>query len=134
MPDPLEKNIITTPTPIIKVQPGGYDYDCVVFATLSKINPRDENEAVLVAKRGYEMKGKTAYLNLHIKDDTDTIFVKITRFDYERMGKGIVDRGRPGKCLYAIKGWVRGQSTFRMLNIKSVRYIGDIDEQPKTGE
>lgn len=129
MPDPLEMNIITPPTPIEKVQIKANDYDVVVFATLTKINPRDENEATLVAKRGYEVKGdKTASLNLNLTDDTDTIFGKIGRYDFERIGKPIVDRGRPGKALYAIKGRVRGGGSFRMIMIKSVKYIGDMDQ------
>lgn len=129
MPDPIEKNIITPPTKVVDCQIKSRDYDVVVFVTLSKINPRDENEAVIVARRGYEIKdGKTTSLNLQLTDDTDTIFGKINRFDYERIGRAIVDRGRPNKCLYAIKGRIRGGSSFRMISIKSVKYIGDIDK------
>ena len=127
MPDPIERNIVTRPTPIVEVQPAAETYDVLVFCTLTKINPRDENEAVLVAKRGYEVKeGQTTSLNLFLMDDTDTIFAKIDRRNYEALGKPIVDRGRVGKALYAIKGTVRGGSTFRMINVKMVRYLGDI--------
>ena len=127
LPDPTERNIHTPPTPIEKVQITGEDYDVLIFCTFSKINPRDENEAVQIARRGYEIKdGKTASLNLQCTDDTDTIFGKITRWDYDRLGKEIVDRGAPGKALYAVKGRVRGNTTFRMITIKGVRYIGDI--------
>jgi DNA polymerase III alpha subunit len=129
MPDPLERNIVTPPTPVIKCQIKTNDYQVVVFVTLSKINPRDENEAVILARRGYEIKdGRTNSLNLQLTDDTDTIFGKVSRYDYEKFGREIVDRGRPGKCLYAIKGRIRGGSSFRMLMIQSIKYIGDIDK------
>ena len=128
MPDPLAKNIVTHPTPIIDAQPTPEDQDFMFFCTLSKINPRDENEVVIVARRGYEIKdGKTTSLNLQLTDDTDTIFGKITRWDYERLGRPIVDRGRIGKALYAVKGTMRANTSFRMVTIKNVRYIGEID-------
>jgi DNA polymerase III alpha subunit len=130
LPDPAERNIHTPPTPIIDVQIQDEDYDALVFCTMSKINPRDENEAVLVAKRGGReiTDGKTAYLDLQLTDDTDTIFGKVNRWKYDQIGKEIVDRGRVGKALYAIKGRVRGGSSFRMISINAVRYIGDMAE------
>lgn len=134
MPDPLERNIVTHPMPIIDVQIKADSYDVLVFCTLTKINPRDENEVVIVARRGYEVKdGFTTSLNLQLTDDTDTIFGKIDRFKFAKLGREIVDRGRPGKALYAIKGTVRGGSSFRMLNISAVRYIGDITDGPESG-
>jgi hypothetical protein len=129
MPDPLAKNIVTHPTPIIEAQPTSEDQEFLFFCTLSKINPRDENEVVIVARRGYEIKdGKTTSLNLQLTDDTDTIFGKITRWDYERLGRPIVDKGRVGKALYAVKGTMLANTSFRMVTIKNVRYIGDIDK------
>jgi len=129
LPNPAERNIHTPPTPIIECQIGKNDREVLVFCTLSKINPRDENEAVIVARRGYEVKdAKTASLNLQLTDDTDTIFGKINRYDYQRMGKDIVERGRVGKALYAVKGVIRGDTSFRMINIKMIRYIGDMDK------
>lgn len=128
MPDPLAKNIVTHPTPIIDAQSQANDQEFLFFCTLSKINPRDENEVVIVARRGYEIKdGKTTSLNLQLTDDTDTIFGKITRWDYERLGRPIVDRGRVGKALYAIKGKMRANTSFRMVTVTNVRYIGDLD-------
>jgi DNA polymerase III alpha subunit len=129
LPDPSARNIHTPATPIVNVQIQSEDYDVLVFCTLSKINPRDENEAVIVARRGHEIKdGKTASLNLQLTDDTDTIFGKIDRFKFADIGRPIIDRGRVGKALYAVKGRVRGGSSFRMISIKSVRYIGDMAE------
>ena len=129
MPDPSERNIFTHPSAVIDLDIRAQDYTALVFCTLSRINPRDENEAVNIARRGYEVKdGMTASLNLQLTDDTDTIFGKISRWKYNELGKPIVDRGRPGKCLYAIKGKIKAGGNFRMMLIEHVRYIGDMDE------
>ena len=127
MPDPAERQIFTPATPVVDVQIKSDDYDVLVFVTLSTINPRDENETVNIARRGYEIKdGLTASLNLNLTDDTDTIFGKIDRWKYPKIGADVVSRGRPGKSLYAVKGIVRGGGSFRMIMIKALRYIGDM--------
>jgi hypothetical protein len=127
LPDPLAKNIVTAPTPIIEAQPTAQEQEFLFFCTLTKINPRDENEVVIVARRGHRIEdGMTTSLNLQLTDDTDTIFGKITRWDYEKLGRPIVDRGRPGKALYAVKGTMRANAGFRMVTIKNIRYIGDL--------
>lgn len=126
LPDPAAKNIHTAPTPIDKVQVTGQEYDVLVFAVISSIKPKDENEQINVAKRGYKVKGPSQALNLRLEDDTDAIFAKINRYDYEKIGKPIVERGRSGKALYAIKGKV--PRDFRMISVKMVRYIGDMDK------
>lgn len=134
LPDPTTRNIYTPPTPVVKLQIEESDYEALIFCTFIKINPRDENEAVNIARRGYEIKdSRTASLNLQMADDTDIIFGKVSRYDFERIGRDIVNRGRPSKCLYAVKGMIKGHrgrvgSGFRMMMIKSVRYIGDIDD------
>jgi len=128
IPDPLEANIVTHPTPIIKAQITEEEQTFLFFCVLDKINPRDENEAVQIARRGYKLKGdQLTSLNLQLRDDTDTIFGKIDRFNYQKLGKAIVERGRVGKALYAIKGKMRAGGSFRMLMVTNVRYIGDID-------
>jgi hypothetical protein len=127
IPVPAEKNIVSTPSPIIDVQCKEKEYPVMVFAVINKIAPKNENEAVNVARRGgRKLSGPTAALNMFIKDDTDEMFCKVNRFDFERMGKEIIDRGRPGKSIYAIKGTV--PTGFRMISVKQIRYIGDMDE------
>jgi len=126
MPDPRERNIVNRPTPLIDVQVTGYEYDVLVFVTLAKINPKDENEEINVAKRGgRRLTGPHLSLGLHLADDTDNVYAKVGRFDYDEIAKPIINRGRATKALYAIKGTV--PRDFRMINIKLVRYIGDID-------
>lgn len=128
LPDPLKKNIVTHPTPIIEAQIKEYEQEFLFFCVPLNINPRDENEVVNVARRGYEIKdGNTTSLNMQMGDDTDIIFCKIGRWDYQRLGQPIVDRGRPGKAVYAIKGKMRAGGSFRMLMVKQVKYLGDLD-------
>jgi DNA polymerase III alpha subunit len=125
MPDPAERSIYSIPTKIKNIKITDEDQTVLVFCTFTTINPRDENEAVMVARRGYEVKdGLTASLNLQLTDDTDTVFGKIDRWKYPKIGKDILDRGGAGKTLYAVKGRVRGNTSFRMISIDAVRYIG----------
>lgn len=129
MPDPREKNIFTEPRKIINCQVNGVDQnDVLVFAVVAQIKPRDENEEINIVKRGGKRitDGRTASLNLRIMDDTDAMFAKVNRFDFEQWGKPIVERGRPGKAIYAIKGNI--PANFRMIQVKMVRYLGDMDE------
>lgn len=126
MPDPAARSIFTRPTNVIDVQTNGHDYSVLAFVTFKQIKPRDENEAIDVAKRGFELKGPTSFINLTAADDTDQIFAKIGRFQYEKLGVPIIERGRPGKALYAIKGIV--PRDFRMIRVEAVRYIGDMDD------
>jgi DNA polymerase III alpha subunit len=130
MPDPSERNIFTPPMKVKDIQIEAQDYNALLFCTFAKINPRDENEAVKVARRGgREIVGEpTASLNLQMMDDTDIMFGKISRWNFVNLGQPIVDRGRPGKALYAVKGVVKGGSSFRMMMIENVRYIGDMEE------
>lgn len=129
MPDPEERNILTKPTQIgdiVDRKSKLKQYPALVFCTLAKINTRDENEAVNVAKRGYEIKdGMTTSLNLQLIDDTGQVFGKISRKLYRRFGQEIVDRGGVGKHLYAIKGTIKNES-FIMMMIEAVRYIGEV--------
>jgi hypothetical protein len=127
LPDPAERNIFSPPTSVKEILTKDNGHVVLVFCTFESINPRDENEIVQIAKRGYEIKdGFTASLNLQIKDDSGIIFGKIDRWKFSKIGKEIVDRGGAGKNLYAVKGRVSGSSTFRMISVDVVRYIGRI--------
>ncbi len=129
LPDPTERNIMTPPTKVIDIQNQPKDATYLVFCTLAKINIRDANEAVNIARRGgqrYEGPDPLS-LNLQIQDDTDIIFGKIAQWKYKKLGLPIVNRGRTGKAMYAIKGRVRGGMDFRMIFVENVRYIGDMD-------
>jgi DNA polymerase III alpha subunit len=127
MPDPLARNIVTQPTPISEARGD----DVMVWAVPIKINPRNENEEVNVAKRGGQRiaDGKEEFLQLRVMDDTGTVLAKVNRFNYDRAGRQIVDKGRPGKSIWALKGKMfEMDGDFRILSIKQARYIGDLDE------
>jgi hypothetical protein len=128
MPDPMERSIMSKP---LKVADLTNQEDVMVFVTPIKINPRDENEEINLAKRdGQRIEdGNTKFVQLRIQDDTGTVMAKVNRFNYEKIGQQIVDRGRPGKALWALKGKVFEMSgDFRILSVKQARYIGDIDK------
>lgn len=132
-PDLTKINIFSEPSPVVSVQTGVMG-EVMIFAVVRKIAPRNENEAVNVMKRdGRILKGPTQSLNLFFADDTDEIFAKVDRFNFERLGRKIVEEGRAGKSLYAIKGTV--PSSFRMIQIKAIRYLGemDISHKPEKG-
>jgi DNA polymerase III alpha subunit len=126
-PDLRTAFIFTAPTPVINVQ-CGIDGEILIIAAVQRIVPRDENEEINIAKRkGRRIIGSTAYLNLFFSDDTDEIFCKVDRFNFERLGRQIIDRGRHKKAIYAIKGTVpRG---FRMISVLAVRYLCDVGQE-----
>ncbi len=126
LPDPKAANIVSTPRKIKDIQVNGSEYEVVTLCCAENIKPRNENEEALLAKRGGKrIEGASDFLNLRLADDTDVIFAKVNRWDFARLGKPIVERGKAGKALYAIKGNVpRG---FRMISVKAVKYIGDME-------
>ena len=139
-PDGLgERNILTDPVPMSKIAnpkwrlPKG---DVLVVGVVININRRDMNEAVNIAKRGFEIDDgtNTQYLNMWVKDDTGKCFVKVTRYKFDRLGKPIIDRGRAGKALYAFKGRFWAPGTFRMLMVNQVRYLGDLETGKDGGD
>src|SRR5262249_45541847 len=73
--------------PIIKAQTNTTGYITLV-GVLTRVAPRDMNDAANVAKRGGEvLSGPSMSLNLFMRDDTDEIFCKVGRYDYEVLGK-----------------------------------------------
>ena len=124
-PDLAAINIFTLPTDVAEVQPGVRG-DVVILARVNKIAPKDENEAVGVMKRGGKiLTGPTNSLNLFFADDSGEIFCKVNRFDYHRLAPKIINQGRAGKSLYAIKGSV--PPDFRMIKVKQMRYLGEME-------
>jgi DNA polymerase III alpha subunit len=138
-PDLTAINIHTKPTRVIDVQ-CGVSGVVMVLVVAKKIAPLNENELQKVQKRikiakdngrisDGIIRGPTDALNMFIEDDTDEVFCKIDRYMFESIGRPIVDRGKPGKALYAIKGTI--PPDFRMISVTQVRYLGDIDEPIK---
>ncbi len=127
-------NIHTKPTQVKNIVEGKSG-SVMIIGVIKKIAPRDENDAQKVTdrvqrarERGMKttglLSGPTQALNLFVADDTDEIFCKVDRYNFEKWGKAIIERGKPGKAIYAIKGTI--PEDFRMIKISAVRYIGDI--------
>lgn len=127
LPDPAAANILTPRTPVSECLNDLEERTVVLFVRVEQMKLVDENEASRVERRGRRIEGPhTTALNLHLADDTGTIFGKVHCRDYERIGKAILARGGAGKALYAVKGTVRGDSEFRMTWISAARYIGQM--------
>ena len=122
LPDPSTKNITTKPMDIETVQPNGSDRTVLVFAVIAAMRVKNENDPVNVEKRGYEVTGPKLSLNLKLMDDTDEMFAQVDRFNFNDIGKQIMDRGKSEKAMYAIKGIV--PKNFRMIRITNIRFIG----------
>lgn len=112
------------PTPVKEVQ-SGLKGLVTIFAIAKSIAPRDQNDAQKVARRGKRLSGPTMTLNMFLRDDTDEIFCQIDRFDYDVLAKPIIERGRAGKAIYAVKGLV--PHNFRMIRIQNIEFIGFMD-------
>jgi DNA polymerase III alpha subunit len=122
----ISANIHSTPTPIINVQ-SGIPGEVLILALAKKLAPLNENEPSRVAKRGREFTGPVEALNMFFMDDTDEIFCKIDRYMFKAIGEDVVNRGRQGKALYAIKGTV--PRDFRMIKVRQIRFLGFTDDE-----
>ena len=128
VPELRDIGIVSPQTMIADLSEAEGNSEHMVIVLLDKIVPRDENEEVKVAQRkGKKIEdGKTAYLNLYVHDDTGSTIMKISRFDYERWGKPILEKGGAGKVIWALKGKLFVADDFRMLMVKQTKYIGEV--------
>ena len=127
MPDPTAKNIFSKPTRVCDAVVNGQDREVMIFAAVDRIKPKDMNEDVNIAKRGGRvLTGPTSALNVWFADDTDVIFAQVDRFKFEALGRPVIERGRAGKALYAVKGLL--PKDFRMIKVNAIRYIGDLEQ------
>ena len=85
-------------------------------------SPHRRLEACFVTKRdGKYETGHTAWLNLTLEDDTDSIMCKIKREDYERLGKIIAETGKEDKDWYMVYGSrINNWSIIFVTNIKKI--------------
>jgi DNA polymerase III alpha subunit len=100
---------------------------------------RDENEAVLVARRnGKRREGRTLFLDIIVGDDTGVpCTIRVDRFKFEPLGRIAAERLRPGDHLL-----IRGQRIPNFSMIKAIRIkclnrpdaFDDRPPEPTTGE
>lgn len=128
-PDLKLANIRTEPT-LVKdaFAKGG---EVVVIGVLVRNHPLNENEPSRVAKRGFAIPPgePVEALNFHLRDDTDDIFCKVSRWKFKHLGHVLV-AGKAGKSIFAIKGNV--PPDFRMIWVERVKYLGEIDDEVDT--
>lgn len=94
-------------------------------------NQRDLNEYGSVAKRGgKQISGNTLFLNLTLEDDTDSIICTIGRFDFEKYGREIAEKGKVGEDWYIVYGSIRND--WRKIQIKHIkRLTTDADQETR---
>lgn len=130
LPDPAARNIHTPRTLIKDLFPSEEPYEALLFCVPIKINPRDENEIVNLQRRNMQeiTDGLTEFLQLRVIDDTGEIMAKVNRFNFGKIGREIINKGRPGKSVWAFKGklYTVGDG-FMIFSVSSARYIGDVD-------
>lgn len=94
-----------------------------VVGVIKELNLRDHNETGSVAKRGYEMKGPTKFLNLVIQDDSSSIIAQVDRFKYPVFGKQIVELGEGQVWLF--KGQVK--KGWRRIRLSGAKHVGKLE-------
>lgn len=99
-----------------------YEKETFVFiGKLKEKNLRDLNEYGNLVKRGGEViKENNLFLNTVFEDDTDKIICTIGRFQYEKLGKEIVETGKIGS-FYLIKGDVR--NGWRKIYVTKIKLL-----------
>jgi Bacterial DNA polymerase III alpha subunit finger domain len=128
LPDGGALKVRSKPKRIREVQVNGDEHEVMIIGVVNKIAPKDENEAVNVAKRGGKVySGPHLAVNLFFKDDTDQIFAKINRFDYDYLSKDIIERGAVRQAIYAVKGTV--PRDFRMIKVRNYKFLGMLDTE-----
>ena len=95
----------------------------IIRGLVTKINRRDLNDARSVEKRGgRRMSGAAIAVNLIIQDDTGEVLCQIDKDDYLAVGKKVEEIGRPGKVLYAARGYEL--PSYRMFKLTGLRFLG----------
>jgi len=118
--------LVSTPMKCVDVQVG-LRGDVVVIGLAERLATLDENEPIRVMRRGGRtFPPPTDALNIFLRDDTEQLLCRIDRNLYPLIGRPVVERGRPGKAIYALKGFV--PNSFRMLMVQRIKHIGDLDQ------
>jgi hypothetical protein len=133
-PDLTEKNIFSSPIPIIEAVPKRHRGPIMVMGLIQKISPLNENEPSRINRRnGRVFTGPLEALNFRIRDDSgDDIFCKIDRWKFDRIGREMLESCRAGNSLYAVKGPI--PDDFRMIRVDQIRYIGELDGKKRASK
>lgn len=98
-----------------------------VLGRIVKTDRRDKNEALLVGKRGYKMKGQTLFLDFYIVDDSVTASVRcrIGTRDWNWIGEKVADRAIVGEEWVLVRGkWL---ARYSMLSVNKMKSLSNPD-------
>jgi hypothetical protein len=104
---------------VTHIEDANKDGAFTIIGCMIKKNLRDANEACFVTKRkGVYETGQTAWLNITLEDDTDSLMCKIPKDKYERLGRLIAETGKTDKDWYMVYGEkINGWSIVFVKNI-----------------
>lgn len=128
--DPKAHNI--TSGPVLRCREIDDKDSVVIFiGKLKEKNLRDLNEyGNLVKRGGKKIERNSLFLNLIFEDDTDTIHAKVGRFNYQKLGKPMVETAKIGEW-FLVKGKIR--RGWRQVQIDIIRPLkGWLEKQAKT--
>lgn len=94
----------------------------VVIFKMTGMKRRDQNEALLVGKRGYEMAGQTLFLDMYGVDDSITrpATIRIKEKHWTSIGERLADRATKGDW-FLVRGFWLGE--FNMLIAEKIRCL-----------
>ena len=115
--DPLSYGLKSPPIEIRDVDGIG---DWVFLGKLVDRNVRDLNEHIFLTKRDGEIiEDDNLYLNMKIEDDTDMVSCRVSRWEYEDIGREVAETGRVDKDWYLIYGSIRS-TDYRVIDIRNI--------------
>jgi len=98
-------------------EPGEY----LIIGQMKSKDTRDLNEYNLVVKRGGKrIERDTTWLQMWMEDDTGRVFSQVNRWDYERLGREIAEKGVIGEW-YLLRG--EFDPAWNRLTIKKLKIL-----------
>lgn len=121
--DPRAAGVLRAPLVEIDQLNGPGHY--VLIGRLAKKQTRDMNEAINVQKRGGKViTGPHHTLVFFIEDDSGRKLCQVDRYQFESLGKPIVEKGIVGKSWLMIRGRIR-EGNWDGFYIEALRFLGD---------
>lgn len=117
---PENYNIITRLSQIGELEDG--EEAAIICQPLS-IDRRDENEALLVGKRGYAKKDQTLFLDMHVVDDSISkpILMRVYSRQWDSIGERLADRAIARKDWFLVRG--KWNELYSMFSIEKIRCL-----------
>jgi len=94
-----------------------------LIVKLVSLTRRDENEAIRVAKRGYEVDGDTLFLDMFVVDDSISrpILMRLRTSQWKELGVKIADRAVKGQDWFLVRG--KWMEAFTMVSIEKIKCL-----------